>query len=55
MNDLFFSEEEKVARSEYIISVYGEGLSEETAEELLAEKYGKEIAHKIAEEVRGWN
>lgn len=52
---IFRSNEEKAAYTDYVISVYGECVSEEVAEKLLAEKYGEELAHKVAEELRGWN
>ena len=52
---MFRSDEEKAAYTDYVISVYGECVDEKTAERLVAEKYGEEIARKVAEELRGWD
>lgn len=45
---------EKEAREAYNTMV-GEGVPEETAGILLAEKYGESLAKKIVAELKGWD
>ena len=55
--DLFVYEvedKERKARKEYN-TMLGEGIPEETAGILLAEKYGESLARKIVTELRGWD
>ena len=53
--DLFnYEGTEKEARETYNTMV-GEGVPEETAGVLLAEKYGETLARKIVTELRGWD
>ena len=55
--NLFDFEEEKIevkARYDYNLML-GEGVPEETAGILLAEKYGETLARKIVTELRGWD
>ena len=53
--DLFnYEGTEKEAREAYNTMV-GEGVPEETAGVLLAEKYGETLARKIVTELRGWD
>ena len=57
MNTLFEefeNEEMKKARQDYNTMI-GEGILEETAGVLLAEKYGETLARKIVTELRGWD
>ena len=55
--DLFdyeVEDKERKARREYN-TMLGEGILEETAGILLAEKYGETLARKIVTELRGWD
>lgn len=49
-----FDENEKKAREDYN-TMLGEGVLEERAGILLAEKYGETLARKIVKETRGWD
>lgn len=55
--NLFDFEEEKIevkARYDYNLML-GEGVLEETAGILLAEKYGGTVAKRIVNEMKGWD